>query len=74
MAIDDLYTNFQLLFRWLHVLAGIFWIGHLYFFNFVNLPLQGALDDATKEAVNPKLMPRALWWLRWGAMITFIMG
>ncbi len=74
MAIEDLYTNFQLLFRWLHVLAGIFWIGHLYFFNFVNAPMQAVLDDPTKKAVNPKLMPRALWWFRWGAMITFVMG
>jgi uncharacterized membrane protein len=56
------------------VIAGITWIGHLYFFNFVNLQLQGAIDDATKKAVNPQLMPRALWWFRWGAMVTFIMG
>ncbi|MBI3548421.1 MAG: urate hydroxylase PuuD [Elusimicrobia bacterium] len=70
----DANTTFQFLFRWLHVMAGITWIGHLYFFNFVNVPLQGALDDAAKKAVNPKLMPRALWWFRWGAMITFISG
>ncbi len=74
MALGDLYSNFHLFFRWLHVIAGIVWIGHLYFFNFVNVPLQGALDDAAKKAVNPKLMPRALWWFRWGAMITFIAG
>jgi len=74
MALTDLYTNIQLLIRWLHVIAGITWIGHLYFFNFVNVPLQGVLDDAAKKAVNPKLMPRALWWFRWGAMITFLAG
>lgn len=74
MALSDLYSNLHLLFRWLHVFAGIVWIGHLYFFNFVNVPLQGALDDAGKKAVNPKLMPRALWWFRWGAMITFLAG
>ena len=74
MAITDFYTNLQLFLRWLHVIAGITWIGHLYFFNFVNVPLQGALDDATKKLVNPKLMPRALWWFRWGAMITFLAG
>lgn len=74
MALGDLYTNVQLLLRWLHVIAGITWIGHLYFFNFVNVPLQGVLDDATKKVVNPKLMPRALWWFRWGAMITFLAG
>ena len=74
MALTDLYTNLQLLVRWIHVIAGITWIGHLYFFNFVNVPLQAALDDAAKKAVNPKLMPRALWWFRWGAMITFLAG
>ena len=70
----DFYSNFHLVIRWLHVIAGITWIGHLYFFNFVNLPLQGALDDGTKKAVNPQLMPRALWWFRWGAMTTFLAG
>ena len=70
----DLYSNLHLVVRWLHVLAGITWIGHLYFFNFVNVPLQGALDDAAKKAVNPQLMPRALWWFRWGAMVTLLAG
>lgn len=74
MALGDLFSNLHLLFRWLHVLAGITWIGMLYFFNFVNVPLQGALDDAGKKTVNPKLLPRALWWFRWGAMITFLAG
>src|SRR5579864_2257810 len=66
--------SIQFFFRWLHVIAGITWIGHLYFFNFVNVPLQAALDDAGKKAVNSKLMPRALWWFRWGAMTTFVAG
>lgn len=74
MALSDLYSNLHLLLRWLHVLAGIIWVGHLYFFNFVNVPLQAALDDPSKKAVNPKLMPRALWWFRWGAMLTFVAG
>ena len=74
MALTDVYTNLQLFLRWLHVIAGITWIGHLYFFNFVNVPLQGAMDDATKKLINPKLMPRALWWFRWGAMVTFLAG
>ena len=74
MALTDLFSNVHLLVRWLHVIAGIVWIGLLYFFNFVNVPLQGALDDAGKKALNPKLLPRALWWFRWGAMITFLTG
>lgn len=74
MALTDAFSNVSLFFRWLHVIAGITWIGHLYFFNFVNVPLQAVLDDAGKKAVNPKLLPRALWWFRWGAMITFLAG
>ncbi len=66
--------NLDILFRWLHVIAGIVWIGHLYFFNFVNIQLQASIDDTTKKSVNPQLMPRALWWFRWGAMVTFILG
>ena len=74
MALSDLYSNVNLLLRWLHVLAAITWVGHLYFLNFVNVPLQNALDDAAKAAMNSRLMPRALWWFRWGAMITFFSG
>ncbi|MBI4432016.1 MAG: urate hydroxylase PuuD [Candidatus Omnitrophica bacterium] len=60
--------------RWLHFIFGIIWIGHLYFFNFVNGPFQKTLDAGTKKIVVPQLMPRALWWFRWGAMITFVTG
>ncbi len=67
-------NKLEFLFRWTHVFAGIVWIGHLYFFNFVNSQLQGKMDDATKKSVNPQLMPRALWWFRWGAMATFLSG
>src|SRR5881396_2807252 len=64
----------QLLFRWAHVVAGVIWIGHLYFFNWVNGPLQAKLDGPTKKIVNPELMPRALFWFRWGAAWTWITG
>ena len=64
----------QLVFRWGHVVAGVMWIGHLWFFNFVNTPLQGKLDAATKKVVNPELLPRALFWFRWGAAWTWITG
>ena len=74
MALSDLYGNIELLMRWMHVIAGIVWLGHLYFFNFVNVPLQAALDDAGKKAVTYKLMSRALWWFRWGAMLTLLAG
>jgi uncharacterized membrane protein len=64
----------EAIFRWLHVFAGIIWIGHLYFFNWVNGPLQAKLDGPTKKAVVPELMPRALYWFRWGAAYTWITG
>ncbi len=62
------------LFRWMHILAGIIWIGMLYFFNWVNGPLQGSLDADTKKKLVPELMPRALFWFRWGAAWTWITG
>jgi uncharacterized membrane protein len=64
----------QLFLRWGHVVAGILWIGHLYFFNFVNAHVAKALDGPTKKVVVPELMPRALFWFRWGAAWTWITG
>src|SRR5262245_64691653 len=60
--------------RWIHVWAGIVWIGHLYFFNFVNGPTNAKLDGPTKKLVVPQLMPRALFWFRWGAAWTWMTG
>src|ERR1700751_512301 len=74
MAISDFYSNFHLIIRWIHVIAGITWIGHLYFFNFVNIPFQATIGPDIKKTVNPQLIARALWWFRWGAMITFVAG
>ncbi|HVE13747.1 MAG TPA: urate hydroxylase PuuD, partial [Elusimicrobiota bacterium] len=70
----DMFTNFHLFVRWLHVWAGIIWIGHLYFFNFVNAPFQGGLEKELKPKVNPPLVLRALFFFRWGAMWTFLFG
>src|SRR6266576_6476710 len=60
--------------RWLHFVAGITWIGLLYFFNLVNVPLQKGLDADTKKKVNPELLGRALWYFRWGAVVTVLAG
>src|SRR5688572_18831131 len=70
----DTAAYVQIILRWLHFLAGIIWIGHLYYFNLVNVNLMKALDGPTKGKVIPQLMPRALWWFRWGAMITVLVG
>lgn len=64
----------NVLFRWLHIIFGIIWIGLLYFFNFVNGPFQGTIDGETKKKVNPELLPRALFWFRWGAAWTWVTG
>ena len=67
-------SGIEAILRWVHVLAGIVWIGHLYFFNFVNGPLAAKLDASTKKSVVPELMPRALYWFRWGAAWTWLTG
>jgi uncharacterized membrane protein len=64
----------QGLFRWIHVVAGIIWIGHLYYFNFVQGPFEGTLDGGAKKVVVPQLRPRALFWFRWGAAWTWVTG
>lgn len=64
----------QALLRWGHVVAGVMWIGHLWFFNFVNGPFAGTIDGPTKQKVVPELMPRALFWFRWGAAWTWVSG
>jgi uncharacterized membrane protein len=64
----------EALFRWIHIVAGIVWIGHLYFFNFVNGPFATTMDPDTRKKVVPQLMPRALYWFRWGAAWTWVTG
>ena len=64
----------RIFFRWFHFAAGITWIGMLYFFNLVNVPVQKGLDAETKKKVNPDLLGRALWWFRWGALVTVVAG
>jgi uncharacterized membrane protein len=63
------------LLRWFHFLAGIAWIGMLYYFNFVQTPFFATAEPAVRSGmVGGGLLNRALWWFRWGAMITFITG
>ena len=62
------------IFKWLHVLAGIMWIGLLYFFNFVNTAFAPTMDGDTKKKVVPELMPRTLYWFRMGAAWTWGTG
>ncbi|MFM2072130.1 MAG: hypothetical protein RLZZ623_2393 [Actinomycetota bacterium] len=63
-------------FRWLHILAGITWIGLLYYFNFVQVPAFAAYGDEAKarNMAIDKVARRALWWFRWAAISTFATG
>lgn len=63
-----------MLLRWTHFLAGIMWIGLLYFFNLINAGFLKSLDGPTKNVVIPKLMPSALNWFRHGATVTVLAG
>jgi uncharacterized membrane protein len=61
--------------RWFHILAGIVWIGMLYYFNLVQTPFFGTeLGGGVKGAMTRGLVPNAMWWFRWGAMFTFATG
>jgi uncharacterized membrane protein len=64
----------QIFYRWTHLVAGVIWIGMLYFFNFVNAAFAATMDGETKKKVVPELMPRALFWFRWGALVTWFSG
>jgi uncharacterized membrane protein len=64
----------EALFRWVHVVAGVLWIGLLYFFNWINGVVAKQLDGPTKQKVLPELLPRTLYFFRWGAAYTWITG
>src|SRR3990172_6574883 len=65
----------EFLLRWFHFLAGITWIGVLYYFNLIQTPFFGTeLGGQARSQVVRGLLPNALWWFRWGAMFTFITG
>lgn len=65
---------FQFLLRYLHILAGVMWIGLLWYFNFVQIPTMPSIPDELKPAIGKHIAPAALWWFRWSAMATIITG
>ena len=71
-APGDGATVARIVLRWAHFVAGITWIGLLYFFNLVNVPFQKGIDADTKKKINPDLLGRALWYFRWGALVTVL--
>ena len=60
--------------RWMHFFAGVVWIGHLYFLNFVQGAFMPEVDATVKNNVFAKLVPKVMFWFRWGAMGTFVSG
>ena len=62
------------IFRWLHVMSGVMWIGLLWYFNFVQTPSMPKIPDEQKPAIGKVIAPAALFWFRWGAMATIITG
>ena len=62
------------LLRWIHFLAGITWIGLLYYLNFAQVPFFAETEAPVRSGAIQKLVPRVLWWFRWGAMFTFLSG
>ena len=69
---DQAFYSF--IFRWLHVLSAIMWIGLLWYFNFVQIPNMPNIPDDQKPAISKVIAPAALWWFRWSAMATVATG
>jgi len=67
-------TFWQAVFRWMHTFFGILWIGLLYYFNFVQIRVMPAIPAELKPAVSKHIAPEALFWFRWAALATWIMG
>jgi uncharacterized membrane protein len=64
----------QIVLRWVHILAGIIWMGFLAFFLLAVAPSLKALDPATRAKVFPEIASRGLWWLRWSAVVAWLFG
>ena len=72
IAIDTLFWSW--LFRYLHVVVGIMWIGLLWYFNFVQIPSMPNIPDEQKPAIGKVIAPKALFWFRWAALVTIVSG
>src|SRR5262245_39249069 len=68
------YDWWAFIFRWLHVISGVMWIGHLWYFNFTQMPTMPKIPDELKPAVGRFIAPAALFWFRWGAVATIVTG
>ena len=71
-AFDQLFWSW--LFRYLHVLSGIMWIGLLWYLNFVQIPSMPKIPDDQKPAIGKVIAPAVLFWFRWAALATIVTG
>ena len=71
---QDFQTNFLMLLRWIHFVAGIIFIGLGYFFNLIHLPFMKTADPATRAKILPGLVLPALHWFRWSSLVTVLVG
>lgn len=62
------------LFRWIHVMVGVMWVGLLWYFNFVQIPSMSKIPDEQKPAIGKVIAPTALFWFRWAALFTVVSG
>jgi uncharacterized membrane protein len=74
MLPENANANILMALRWIHLLAGITWVGLLYFFNLVNVPFMKQVDAGMKPKVFEHMTLRALWWFRWSAVVTVLAG
>ena len=62
------------LFRWIHIMVGVMWVGLLWYFNFVQIPSMSKIPDEQKPAIGKVIAPTALFWFRWAALFTVLSG
>ena len=74
MSLFSYPDGLQFVLRWIHFMAGVVWIGLLYYFNFVQVPYFAETKTGAGTGEFRKLIARALWWFRWGAMFTLLSG
>lgn len=74
MPPQDTSSNVMIILRWIHFVAGITWVGLLYFFNLVSAKFLPTLDAPTRSKIYPGLMSRALFWFRWASVVTVLVG
>jgi uncharacterized membrane protein len=71
---ENLLIDMGSIVRWLHVMAGVMWIGLLWYFNFVQIPTMPSIPDDLKPAIGKHIAPEALFWFRWAAAATVFFG